>query len=120
LLHDAAVGAEREWRRSPASLRASVLISLASAAFGVIATGVGFFGGGAILREGASVTGLSTAATIWCVAVIGAQAGAQESVGAIWPTVLVLAVNLVLQLLQRFIRRKRPAKPSEEDAALEG
>lgn len=133
----AAVGAEREWRQSAASLRACVLIAVAAAgfadlmttrveptnlgaAFGAIATGVGFLGAGAIMREGANVRGLSTAATIWCVAAIGAQAGAQETVGAIWLTVLVLLINLLLKPVQRVIRRKRPAQPSAEDRALEG
>ena len=133
----AAVGAEREWRQSPASLRACTLICVAAAgfadlaitrvdptnlgaAFGAIAQGVGFLGAGAILREGLSVKGLSTAATIWCVAAIGAQAGAQESVGAIWLTVLVLAVNLILQPVQKLIHALRPARPSADDAMMEG
>jgi putative Mg2+ transporter-C (MgtC) family protein len=133
----AAVGAEREWRQSAASLRACVLVSVAAAgfadlmitrvdagnlgaAFGAISTGVGFLGAGAIMREGMNVRGLSTAATIWCVAAIGAQAGAQETVGAVWLTVLVLLINLLLKPVQRFIRRSRPAQPSAEDTALEG
>jgi len=133
----AVVGAEREWRQSAASLRSCVLVSVAAAgfadlmttrvdpgnlgaAFGAIATGVGFLGAGAIMREGANVRGLSTAATIWCVAAIGAQAGAQETVGAVWLTVLVLLINLLLKPVQRVIRRVRPAQPSAEDSALEG
>ena len=134
----AMVGAEREWRQTTASgLRSCVLVSVAAAAFadlmatrveasnlgagfGAIATGVGFLGAGAIMREGASVRGLSTAATIWCVAAIGAQAGAGETVGAIWLTILVLLINLVLRPVQRLIRRNRPAQRSAEDAALEG
>jgi putative Mg2+ transporter-C (MgtC) family protein len=132
----AAVGAEREWRQSPASLRACTLICVAAAgfadlaitrvdsgnlgaAFGAIAQGVGFLGAGAILREGLSVKGLSTAATIWCVAAIGAQAGAQENVGAIWLTLLVLAVNLILKPLQRLIHAWRPARDAA-DEELEG
>jgi putative Mg2+ transporter-C (MgtC) family protein len=72
------------------------------------------------MRDGATVRGLSTAATIWCVAAIGAQAGAQETVGAIWLTILVLLVNLLLKPVQGFIHRQRPTKPSAEDSALEG
>ncbi|RAI58851.1 MgtC/SapB family protein [Roseicella frigidaeris] len=132
------VGAEREWQQSNAAgLRPCVLICVAAAAFadlmatrvepsnlgagfGAVATGVGFLGAGAIMREGANVRGLSTAATIWCVAAIGAQAGAQETVGAIWLTILVLLINLLLRPLQRLIRRKRPAQPSADDRALDG
>lgn len=133
----ALVGAEREWRRSAASLRTCVLVSVAAGAFadlmitrvepgnlgagfGAIATGVGFLGAGAILREGANVRGLSTAATIWCVAAIGAQAGAGEPVGAVGLAILVLLINTLLKPLQGWIRDRRPARPSPEDAALEG
>jgi putative Mg2+ transporter-C (MgtC) family protein len=133
----AAIGAEREWRLNAAGLRSCVLVSVAAAAFadlmttrvepgnlgagfGAIATGVGFLGAGAILREGASVRGLATAATLWCVAAVGAQAGAGEAVGAIWLTLLVLLINTVLKPVQGFIRRRRPTQPSAEERALEG
>jgi len=117
------VGAEREWRRqNAAGLRSCVLVAVAAAAFadlmvtrvdpgnlgagfGAIATGVGFLGAGSIMRDGVRVRGLSTAATIWCVAAIGAQAGAGETIGAVWLTVLVLLINTVLQPMQRLIRR---------------
>jgi len=134
----ALVGAEREWRQTTAAgLRSCVLVAVAAAAFadlmvtrvepsnlgagfGAVATGVGFLGAGAILREGANVRGLSTAATIWCMAAIGAQAGAGESVGAIWLTILVLLINTLMKPVQRLIRQRRPAVRSAEDAALEG
>jgi len=117
------VGAEREWRRhNAAGLRSCVLVAVAAAAFadlmvtrvdpgnlgagfGAIATGVGFLGAGSIMRDGVRVRGLSTAATIWCVAAIGAQAGAGETIGAVWLTVLVLLINTILQPVQRLIRR---------------
>lgn len=134
----ALVGAEREWRQTNAAgLRACVLVSVAAAAFadlmvarvdasnlgagfGAIATGVGFLGAGAIMREGANVRGLSTAATIWCIAAIGAQAGAGETVGAVWLTILVLLINTVLKPLQDLVRRRRPDLLSRTDAELEG
>jgi putative Mg2+ transporter-C (MgtC) family protein len=133
----ALVGLEREWRRNAAGLRTCVLVSTAAAAFadlmvtrvdpgnlgagfGAIATGVGFLGAGAIMKDGASVRGLSTAATIWCVAAIGATAGAGEVVGAIWLAGLVLVVNIALKPFGRFVRRRRPAGGSEDDAMMEG
>ena len=133
----AMVGAEREWRQSAAGLRSCVLVSVTAAAaadlmitrvdpgnlgagFGAIFTGVGFLGAGAIMREGVNVRGLSTAATIWSIAAIGAQAGAQETVGAVWLAVIVLLVNTLMRPVQRVIRRTRPAQPSAEDIALEG
>jgi putative Mg2+ transporter-C (MgtC) family protein len=134
----AMVGMERELQKSTtAGLRSCVLIALAAAAFadliatradpsslgagfGAIATGVGFLGAGAILREGANVRGLSTAATIWCVAAIGAQAGAGEQIGAIWLTLIVVLVNTLMRPVQQLSGHRRPVRRSPEDEALEG
>src|ERR1044071_1722461 len=88
-----AIGLEREFRHKPAGLRTNMLIALGSALFSVlsvevgaaagspdriaaqIVTGIGFLGAGAILRSGANVQGLTTAATIWVNAAIGMAAG---------------------------------------------
>src|SRR5712692_10289050 len=90
----AALGLEREYRRKPAGLRTNILIALGSAMFTIISiqlghgggtpdriaaqvvTGMGFLGGGAILRSGNSVLGMTTAATIWVNAAVGMAAGA--------------------------------------------
>jgi putative Mg2+ transporter-C (MgtC) family protein len=94
----AAIGFERQWRQKSAGLRTNALVSLGAAAFtlisfaltfqedeiyrgdatriiGQIVTGIGFLGGGVILREGLNVQGLNTAATIWCSAAVGSSAG---------------------------------------------
>jgi putative Mg2+ transporter-C (MgtC) family protein len=134
----AMVGAEREWanecRGRPAYLRAG---SVAAAAFpdlmatwvdpanlgaglGAIATGVGFLGAGANMRAGATIHGLSIAATIWCVAAIGAQAGVGEVTGAIWLTILVLLIDTVLVPVQRLIHWFHPRQRVGEDTDLEG
>ncbi len=130
------VGIEREWRGGAVGIRACVLISLAAAAFadlviseadptgygaglGAIATGVGFLGAGAILREGRSVRGLSAAATIWCLAGIGALAGAAHHVDAVWLTLIVVLVNVVLRPIQVAVRRRRGAVADPEQDALE-
>ena len=88
------VGAERERREKPAGLRTLILVCVGSAAFTMasysfttttgdsgrvaaqIVTGIGFLGGGVILRETAGVTGTTTAATIWVTAAAGMVAGA--------------------------------------------
>lgn len=137
----ALVGAEREWRRHTAGLRTCVLVAVASAAvadlmvqqvhasnlgagFGAVMTGIGFLGAGVILKDGERVKGLSTAATVWCVAAIGLQAGAGETVGAVWLTVLVLAINTLLRPVAKLIRRRRPrattAAEMDVEDALEG
>src|ERR1700738_3541196 len=92
----AAIGLEREYRQKPAGLRTNMLIALGSALFTIVSiemghgggtpgritaqsvTGVGFLGGGAILRSGTSIHGMTTAATIWVNAAIGMAAGAGE------------------------------------------
>src|SRR5262245_39759170 len=82
----AIVGAERERHEKPAGLRTLVLVCLGSAVFTMssfafttttgdsgrvaaqIVTGIGFLGGGVILREAIGVTGTTTAASIWITA----------------------------------------------------
>jgi putative Mg2+ transporter-C (MgtC) family protein len=93
----AAVGIEREAREQEAGVRTHLLVALGSALFTIvgaygfsefggtrdptrvaaqIVTGIGFLGAGAILREGLSVRGLTTAGSLWVVAAIGMGAGA--------------------------------------------
>jgi putative Mg2+ transporter-C (MgtC) family protein len=74
-----------------------------------IVTGIGFLGAGAIIREGLSVRGLTTAATLWVVAAIGMACGA----GYYWPaaatTVLTLFALWPLRLLAyRLIEHIKP------------
>ena len=87
------VGAERQWRHRTAGLRTPALVAAGAAMFvmlgalkagtadvsfrvaGQVVSGIGFLGAGVILRHGASVTGLNTAATLWCSAAIGTLAG---------------------------------------------
>jgi putative Mg2+ transporter-C (MgtC) family protein len=92
-LPGAIIGAEREWRQNAASLRSCVLVS---------------------------VTGFADLmATRVPPAGLGSGFGAQESVGAIWLTVLVLLINTVLKPVQGLIRR-RLVHRSAEEKALEG
>src|SRR2546429_6939010 len=88
----AAIGFERQWRNRLAGLRTNTLVALGAASFVVFAalvpgegsptrvaaqvvSGIGFLGAGLIFREGMSVRGLNTAATLWCSAAIGVLAG---------------------------------------------
>jgi putative Mg2+ transporter-C (MgtC) family protein len=113
----AAVGFERELREREAGLRTHLLVSLGSALFTIasaygfrdflveggalvrtdptriaaqIVTGIGFLGAGAIIRQGLSVRGLTTAATLWVVAAIGLTTGAGYYSAAVITTGLVL------------------------------
>jgi putative Mg2+ transporter-C (MgtC) family protein len=107
----AAVGCERELRDREAGIRTHLLVSLGSALFTIVSaygfqeflsrtdptriaaqivTGIGFLGAGAIIRDGLSVRGLTTAATLWVVAAIGMSAGA----GYYWPAVAVTLLTI--------------------------
>lgn len=122
LLLGALIGAERQYRERIASLRTNVLVALGAAAFvdmGIqmagadgamrvlanVVTGVGFLGAGLILREGATIRGLNTAATVWCSAAIGAAAGANLPVQAIALAVFVLVCNTALRPIGKLIDR---------------
>ena len=120
----AILGVEREYRRKPAGLRTNILIALGSALFTVlslnlgriggspdrvmaqIVTGIGFLGGGAILRERANVHGLTTAATVWVNAAIGMAAGAGEFAMATVATAITLVVLVMLPPIEAYCARR--------------
>jgi putative Mg2+ transporter-C (MgtC) family protein len=117
----ACVGAERQWRQRVAGLRTNTLVCFGAAAFvdlgltvapgtaqviAYVVSGVGFLGAGAIMKEGGSISGLNTAATLWCSAAIGACAGAGELLDAVFITALLIVINLALRPLARAIDRR--------------
>lgn len=79
-----------------------------------IVTGVGFLGGGAILRTGGSIKGLTTAAIIWVNAAIGMAAGGGRYRIAIFGTVATLIVLQGLLPIERRLeaRHDRRELPS--------
>lgn len=118
------IGAERQWRHRTAGLRTHALVAAGAAMFvmltaltagtadasfriaGQVVSGIGFLGAGVILRHGASVTGLNTAATLWCSAAIGTLAGYGMYGSAIIGTLGVIAAHVGLRPLGRAINRK--------------
>jgi putative Mg2+ transporter-C (MgtC) family protein len=116
------IGAERQYRQRTAGLRTNVLVALASAGFvdlaihiggndgairviAYVVAGIGFLGAGAIMKEGANVWGLNTAATLWGSAAVGACAGADMIAQAALLTVFVLMSNTLLRPLVNAINR---------------
>jgi putative Mg2+ transporter-C (MgtC) family protein len=110
----AAIGFERQWRQRGAGMHTSALVAIGAALFALlgiagsdtqarilanIVTGVGFIAGGVILRQGATITGLNTAGTIWATAAVGALAGVGQFEHAFMGAAAVVAFNLVLQPL---------------------
>jgi putative Mg2+ transporter-C (MgtC) family protein len=120
----AAIGVERELRRKTAGLRTNILIALGSALLTMasleighgggtpdriaaqIVTGIGFLGGGAILRSGDTVHGMTTAATIWVNAAIGLAAGAGLFAMATITAAITLAVLALLPPVERYFERR--------------
>ena len=139
----AALGLEREWRQKYAGLRTNILIALGSTLFTVmsidlstssggdatrvasqIVTGIGFLGAGAIMRTGAGIRGLTTAAMIWVNAAIGVAVGGGEYRLAVIATGVTLVVLVSLNPVERWIDRKtpkrgRPAPPVQENLSVE-
>src|SRR5688500_54999 len=70
-----------------------------------IMTGIGFLGAGVIVKEGASVRGLTTAASIWTTAAIGILAG----VGFYFPVIVVTALTLGTLSMFRWIEARMAA-----------
>lgn len=75
-----------------------------------ILTGVGFIGGGAILRRGDMVRGVTTAATLWLVTVVGLCFGGGQLVLGVAGTVLGLATLFPLRTLDRRLPREHRAR----------
>ena len=133
-----AIGVEREIREREAGLRTHLLVAVGAALFTLVSayawhdfhfsnasgitydptriaaqvvTGIGFLGAGAIIRQGLSVRGLTTAASLWVVAAIGVAAGAGYYTGAVLTTIVVLVSLWPLRILAyRLIERIRPGE----------
>jgi putative Mg2+ transporter-C (MgtC) family protein len=123
----AGIGIDREVRGKPAGMRTHALVSLGAALVilvtvrvgppgyehvdavsrviqGIIA-GVGFLGGGAILKSSESVHGLTTAASIWFVAALGAACGIGQWVAALVALVFALLILIAGQVVEKYVRR---------------
>jgi putative Mg2+ transporter-C (MgtC) family protein len=124
------IGIERQWRQTRRVLKTNVLVCLGAAMFVMlsimtpgdsdptriaaqIVSGIGFLGGGIILRDGASVRGLNTAATLWCASAIGALVGGGFLVQAYVGTCAVVAANLVFRPMAERIKFRPLVKASK-------
>ncbi|MES2380078.1 MAG: MgtC/SapB family protein [Bacteroidota bacterium] len=129
LLLGAAIGLERQWRHKMAGVKTNALVSLGSALFillgakimdssseariaAQIITGIGFLGAGAIMKEGFSVSGLNTAATIWCSGAVGCLAGLGFWYEAGIGTLFVILSHLVLRPVEARIEKRSQGNQS--------
>jgi putative Mg2+ transporter-C (MgtC) family protein len=136
LLLGVMIGLERQWRQHPAGLRTNALVALGAAAFvslsrlmddqnrptrvaSYVVSGLGFLGGGVILRDGLNVKGLNTAATIWCSGAVGSLAGAGFPIPAMVTTAAVLFVHTAFRPVVHWIElRKQSATDVETNYRL--
>ncbi len=137
-----AIGIERELREREAGFRTHMLVSVGAALFTIVSayawtdftfsqasgvtfdptriaaqivTGIGFIGAGAIIRQGLTVRGLTTAATLWMVAAIGMACGA----GFYWPAVIATAIALVGLGPLRVVSRRVGERPHRRKLEVE-
>lgn len=147
----AGIGVEREVHGHPAGMRTHLLVSLGSALFTIlsihgfgelsgapgqapvdpsrvaaqIVSGIGFLGAGAILKDGFTIRGLTTAASLWATAAIGMAAGAGQWTLAVVGTLIVIVslwpLNLLAERLHGLVREKVAIRiVVDSPAALDG
>ena len=133
LLFGGAIGLERSYHGRPAGFRTHALVCMSTSLLMLLSafdsawitpssitrttldptrmaqgimTGIGFLGAGAIIKEGLTVRGLTTAASIWITAAIGVLIG----IGFYFPAVLTLALTLGTLSVFRYLEQKLPAQ----------
>lgn len=115
------IGLERESLGRPAGFRTHILVGMGSTLIMIVSiyafrplgmsgdpgriaaqvvSGIGFLGAGTIMREGANIRGLTTAASLWTVAGIGLTVGSGMYFAAIIATILVVATLVLLNKLE--------------------
>jgi len=125
----AVVGLERERQGQPAGLRTHTILAIGSTLAMTISiniamqfrplvpngdparlaaqvvSGIGFLGAGAILRYGTSIKGLTTATSLWTIAIVGLAVGAGHYISGVTATFLLLAILVLLNIIEKkFIR----------------
>src|SRR5215216_6500873 len=119
-----AIGAERELNDQAAGLRTHMLLTIGACLFTLVSaygfgagprdpsrlaaqivTGIGFLGGGAIVRHGLTVKGLTTAASIWATASVGVAVGAGQYLLGVGGAVLVVGTLVGLRRVSATLQR---------------
>lgn len=126
----ALIGLERQWRARMAGLRTNALVATGATLFvlysqtttdqsstrvaSYVVSGIGFLGGGVILREGFNVRGLNTAATLWCSAAVGVLAASGQLVFAIIATSTIIAIHMLGRPLGRLLDHDNSVDEAED------
>src|SRR5947209_17771853 len=127
----ALIGLERQWRARMAGLRTNALVAGGATLFvlyaavtedssptrvaSYVVSGIGFLGGGVILRDGFNVRGLNTAATLWCSAAVGVLAASGHYEFTLIATGAILAIHLLGRPAGHLIDRDNVVEEDEDD-----
>ncbi len=126
------IGLERGYNKRPAGLRTHILVCVGSMTVmhlsqqmfeyyatnynylidptrmaAQVVSGMGFIGAGTILKHGTSIRGITTAASIWCVAILGLCVGAGYYETAILVTAILSIILIAFNNFERYVRRRR-------------
>lgn len=124
------IGIEREWHGKVVGTRTVTLIAIGTAMYVLmsptisggdnsriiaqVVSGIGFLGAGIIFKDGDTVKGLTTAATVWCAAAVGGLCGFGMFAEAMLGTVAIIIINLFfrhrLSKLEKEERNKKGEK----------
>lgn len=132
LLSGVIIGTQRELKQRQAGLTTNSLVAVGACVFILISesvimsamasggpvnndnlrvlsqvvTGIGFLGAGVIMKNGVTIHGLSSAATIWCSAAVGCLCGYGMWREALIAVVVILIINIGLKSIELFIKKK--------------
>ncbi len=119
------IGIERQWHHKSAGLRTNTLVATGAALFvllsinltqeqgdvtriiGQVVTGIGFIGAGIIFKEGISVHGLTTAATVWCSSAIGSIAATGHFIETLIGVAAIISINTMLIPLDKWLSERK-------------
>jgi putative Mg2+ transporter-C (MgtC) family protein len=127
----ALIGIERQWQARRAGLRTNALVATGATLFvlysvaandssptrvaSYVVSGVGFLGGGVILREGFNVHGLNTAATLWCSAAVGVLAAGGHPLFALIATGVIVGIHVLGRPLGHMLDHDNVVEEDEDD-----
>ena len=120
------IGMEREWHGKVVGKRTVSLIAIGSALYVLmsptifggdnsriiaqVVSGIGFLGAGIIFKDGDTIRGLTTAATVWCAAAIGCLCGSGMFVEAVLGTAAILIVNVFFTRMKAKHQNQQPTE----------
>jgi len=120
------IGVERELKNKPAGIRSMILISVGCSILtflsvsvasefeiadptrivGQIVTGIGFLGGGTILKNDDKIQGITTAAFVWVASAMGIMSGLGYYLEPIMLTIGLVIVSLALERFEKWVQKK--------------